>query len=51
MGIWHYVAISFDVNDAIKFYINGKLDTQHSSPGPTQTNRFPLRFGRAANGE
>lgn len=55
IGLWYHVAVTVTTpvgkdGHIIKFFINGKFDSEHTSTSLTETNSWPVRFGRAANG-
>ena len=46
-GVWYHIAVTFESNVAVKFYVNGSLDGQvtNVTTRPTQPNVFLGKFG------
>ncbi|MFC1452378.1 LamG domain-containing protein [Verrucomicrobiota bacterium] len=51
MDQWTHVAASFDSSEgSVKLYINGILDSEHSTGTPCAANSLDLQIGRQGNG-
>jgi len=47
---WYTVAATFDVDEGVKLYVNGKIVAESPVSRATSENKLPLRFGRSAKG-
>jgi len=53
LGIWYHVAATATTKSGtqqLALYINGKLDSEHTSSAITATNTLKVRFGKAVEG-